>query len=119
MAYSRLHPEDNGPSNGPSAVQALERLADGAQGVIRDQLELTRIEAREAILGSLTGAAAALVGTIFFLIGWVALSVAAYALLVQRMIPPASAGVVAAVNLALGVAAAGWGITRMRNPRGV
>ena len=108
----------NHEDSGPSAVQALERLADGAQGVIRDQLELTRIEARDAILGSLTGASAAFVGAIFFLIGWVALSMAAYTLLVTRIPPWTSFAVVAAVNIALGAGAAVWGINRMRNPRG-
>jgi len=105
--------------NGPSAVQALERLADGAQGVIRDQLELARIEAREAVLGSLTGAAGALLGTILFLIGWVALSMAVYTRLLEWVPPWISFLIVAGVNLALGMAAAGWGITRMRNPRGI
>ena len=105
--------------NGPSAVEALERLADGAQGVVRDQLELARIEARDAVLGSLTGASAALAGTIFLFIGWVALSMAAYTLLVGRLAPWASIMVVAATNLALGAAAAAWGINRMRNPRGI
>ena len=105
--------------NGPSAVQALERLADGAQGVIRDQLELARIEAREAVLGSLTGMAAALVGTIFFLIGWVALSMAAYTRLLVWVPPWTSFLIVEGVNLALVAAASAWGITRMRNPRGI
>ena len=109
------HHEDNGPS----AVQALERLADGAQGVIRDQLELARIEARDAVLNSLTGAASAVVGSIFFLIGWIALSLAGYSLLVTRLPPWTSFVVVAAVNLALGAGAAVWGINRMRNPRGI
>jgi hypothetical protein len=115
MAYNRVSHEDNGPS----AVQALERLADGAQGVIRDQLELARLEARDAVLGSLTGAAAALGGTIFFLIGWVALSMAAYTLLLGGLPPWISLVVVAAVNLALGAGASGWGIARLRNPRGM
>ena len=115
MAFGEMTNEHNGPS----AVQALERLADGAQGVIRDQLELARIEAREAVLGSLTGAAAALVGTIFFLIGWVALSMAAYTRLLTWVPPWTSFLIVAGVNLALGAAAATWGITRMRNPRGI
>ena len=106
-------------SNGPSAVQALERLADGVQGVIRDQLELTRIEARDAVLGSLTGAASAMVGGIFFLIGWIALSMAAYTLLVTRLPPWTSFVLVAAANIALGAGAAVWGINRMRNPRGI
>jgi uncharacterized membrane protein YqjE len=110
------HHED---SNGPSAVQALEKLADGVQGVIRDQLELARIEGRDAVLGSLTGAASTMVGGIFFLIGWVALSMAAYTLLVTRLPPWTSFVVVAAVNLALGAGAAVWGINRMRNPRGI
>ena len=113
MAYNRVSHEDNGPS----AVQALERLADGAQGVIRDQLELARIEARDAVLGSLTGAASALGGMIFFLIGWVALSMAAHTLLLTRLPPWSSLVVVAAANLALGAAATAWGIARMRNPR--
>ena len=109
------HHEDNGPS----AVQALERRADGAQGVIRDQLELARIETRDAVLNSLTGAASAMVGAIFFFVGWVALSLAGYSLLVTRLPPWTSFVVVAAVNLALGAGAAIWGINRMRNPRGI
>lgn len=105
--------------NGPSAVQALERLAEGTQGVIRDQIELARIEARDAVLGSLTGAAAALLGTIFFLIGWVALSMAAYMRLLVWVPTWTSFLIVAGVNLALGAAAATWGIARLRNPRGI
>lgn len=105
-------------SNGPSAVQALERLADGVQGVIRDQLQLTRIEAREAVVGSLTGASMAMLGGIFFLIGWVALSMAAYTLLVTTLPPWTSYVVVAAANIALGAGAGIWGINRMRNLRG-
>lgn len=108
------HPEDNGPS----AVQALERLADGVQGVIRDQLELARIETRDAVLGSLTGASAAMLGGIFFLIGWVALSMAAYTLLVTSLPPWTSFVAVAAVNIALGAGAAVWGINRMHHPTG-
>lgn len=115
MAFDRVNLDDDGPS----AVHALERLADGAQGVVRDQLELARIEARDAVLGSLSGAAAALVGTIFFLIGWVAISLAGYTLLLTRLPPWSSFVVVAAVNLTLGVGAAAWGISRMRNPRGI
>ena len=105
--------------NGPSAVQALERLAEGTQGVIRDQFELARIEARDAVLGSLTGAGAALLGTVFFLIGWVALSMAAYTRLLEWVPPWSSFLIVAGVNLALGAAAGAWGITRLRNPRGI
>jgi len=105
--------------NGPSAVQALERLAEGTQGVIRDQLELARIEARDAVLGSLTGAAAALLGTVFFFIGWVALSMAAYTRLLEWVPPWSSFLIVAGMNLALGAAAAAWGIARLRNPRGL
>lgn len=112
---NRVVPNDNGPS----AVQALERLADGAQGVVRDQLELARIEARDAVLGSLSGAFAALVGAIFLITGWVALSLAAYTLLGATLPPWASSFVVAGVNLALGAGAAAWGMSRMRNPRGV
>jgi hypothetical protein len=115
MAFTDVNHEHNGPS----AVQALERLAEGAQGVIRDQIELARIEARDAVLGSVTGAAAALVGTIFFLIGWVALSMAAYTRLLVWVPPWTSFLIVAGVNLALGSAAAAWGIARIRNPRGV
>jgi len=108
------HHEDDGPS----AMQALERLADGAQGVVRDQLELARIEAREAILGSLTGASCAFLGAIFFTIGWLALSMGVYTLLATRLPPWTSFIVVAAVNIALGGGAAVWGMNRMRNPRG-
>jgi len=111
----RVSPNDNGPS----AVQALERLADGAQGVVRDQLELARIEARDAVLGSLSGASAALVGAIFLITGWTALSLAAYTLLLATLPPWASFVVVAAVNLALGTGAAAWGMHRMRNPRAI
>jgi hypothetical protein len=105
--------------NHPSAVQALELLVDGVQGVVRDQLELARIDAREAVLGSLTGAAAALAGSIFLVTGWVALSLAAYTLLVTRMPPWNGFLVVAGVNLVLGGAAAAWGMSRLRNPRGI
>jgi hypothetical protein len=115
MAFNRV----SSGENGPSAVQALERLADGAQGVVRDQLELARIDARDAVLGSLSGASAAVVGAIFFLVGWVALSMAAYTLLLVRLAPWSSFAAVAAVNLALGAGATAWGIARMRNPRGI
>lgn len=104
--------------NGPSAVQALERLADGAQGVVRDQLELARIDARDTVLGSLSGVSAAVVGAMFLFVGWLALSGAAYNLLLFRLLPWASFAVVAAANITLGAAVAAWGITRIRNPRG-
>jgi hypothetical protein len=115
MAFNRATHDEHSPS----AVQALERLADGAQGVVRDQLELARIEARDAVLGSLSGASAAVVGTIFLITGWVALSLAAYTVLLTRLAPWISFLVVAGVNLALGAGAVAWGMRRMRNPRGI
>lgn len=99
------------------ADRSLERLADGAQGVLRDQLELARIEARDAVVSSLTGAALATLGGILFLIGWVALSMAAYTLLVTVLPPWTACVAVAAVNIALGAGVAVSGLNRIRNPR--
>ena len=93
---------------------ALEHLVEGAQGVITDQLELARLEARDALIGSLTGGGVLLAAAVFVLVGWFALSMAAYTVLVQRLTPWASLCVLAAVNAAIGAVLASYGVARMR-----
>lgn len=101
----------------PTVTHALEHLVEATQGVIKDQLELARIEVRETVRDSLVGAAALLVGGVFLLIAWTTLSMATYVLLIHWVAPWASLCIVAGVNLAIGAAVAAYGGTRLRQLR--
>ena len=93
----------------PSVPGALDRLVDAAQQVVGDQVDLARLEAHETLRRTLSGAALLMLGTLLAAMAWGAVMIAAHALLVQRMAPWQSLGVIGLVNgfLGAGVAIAG------------
>ena len=97
-----------------SVSGALDRLVDAAQQVVADQVDLVRLEARETLRRTLSGAALLMLGTLLAAMAWGALMVAAHELLVQRMAPWQSLGVIGLVNGFLGAGAAIAGVHRPR-----
>ena len=98
----------------PSVPGALDRLVDAAQQVVADQVDLVRLEARETLRRTLSGAALLMLGTLLAAMAWGALMVAAHELLVPRLAPWQSLGVIGLVNGFLGAGAAIAGIQRAR-----
>lgn len=114
QAHGDVHP----PGHEPTVGHALQHLADATQGVIRNQLDLARLEAKQAAGVSFRGATALVLGGVLLLVAWVALSVAAYTALLRSVAPWASLCIVAAVNAVLGGGAVAYGMTRLRELRG-
>ena len=98
----------------PSVPGALDRLVDAAQQVVGDQGDLARLEAHETLRRTLSGAALLMLGTLLAAVAWGAIMIAAHELLVQRMAPWQSLGVIGLVNGFLGAGAAIAGVQRAR-----
>jgi hypothetical protein len=98
----------------PSVPGALDRLVDAAQQVVADEVDLARLEAHEMLRRTLSGAALLMLGTLLAAMAWGAIMFAAHALLVQRMAPWQSLGVIALVSGFLGAGAAIAGVQRAR-----
>jgi len=98
----------------PSVPGALDRLVDAAQQVVADQIDLARLEARETLRRTLSGAALLMLGTLLAAMAWGAITIAVHGLLVQRMAPWQSLGVIGLVNGLLGAGAAMAGVQRAR-----
>jgi len=98
----------------PSVPGALDRLVDAAQQVVGDQVDLARLEAHETLRRTLSGAALLMLGTLLAAMAWGAIMIAAHGLLVQRMAPWQSLGVIGLVNGFLGAGAAIAGVQRAR-----
>jgi hypothetical protein len=98
----------------PSVPGALDRLVDAAQQVVADQVDLALLEARDTLRRTLSGAALLMLGTLLAAVAWGAIMIAAHELLVQRMAPWQSLGVIGLVNGFLGAGAAIAGVRRAR-----
>jgi len=98
----------------PSVPGALDRLVDAAQQVVTDQVDLALLEAHETLRRTLSGAALLMLGTLLAAVAWGAIMIAAHELLVQRMAPWQSLGVIGLVNGFLGAGAAIAGVRRAR-----
>ena len=96
----------------PSVPGALDRLVDAAQQVVTDQVDLALLEVHETLRRTLTGAALLMLGTLLAAVAWGAIMIAAHELLVQRMAPWQSLGVIGLVNGFLGAGAAIAGVQR-------
>jgi hypothetical protein len=97
-----------------SVPGALDRLVDAAQQVVTDQVDLVRLEAHETLRRTLSGAALLMFGTLLAGMAWGAIMIAGHELLIQRMAPWQSLGVIGLVNGFLGAGAAIAGVRRAR-----
>jgi hypothetical protein len=97
-----------------SVPGALDHLVDAIQQVVADQVDLARLEAHETLRRTLSGAALLMLGTLLAAMAWGAIMIAAHELLVQRMVPWQSLGVIGLVNGFLGAGAAIAGVQRAR-----
>jgi len=98
----------------PSVPGALDRVVDAAQQVVADQVDLALLEARETLRRTLSAAALLVLGTLLAAVAWCAIMIAAHELLVQRMAPWQSLGVIGLVNAFLAAGAAIAGVQRAR-----
>ena len=103
----------------PSVPGALDRLVDAAQQVVADQVDLVRLEARETLRRTLSGAALLMLATLLAAMAWGAIMIAAHDLLAQRMAPWQSLGVIGLANGFLAAGAVTAGIRRARGPETV
>jgi len=69
------------PAPAPTVSGALERVVDAAQHVIVDQLDLIRLEMGLLVRHLLQGGALLMLGSLFLVVAWGALNLAAYVLL--------------------------------------
>lgn len=93
-------------NGGPSAVDALDRLVDAAQNVISDQIDLARLETRDALRALLVQGALLVLGLCMVGVAWAALMVAADDLIGNRLPPWLRHGTIALVSGGVGVALA-------------
>ena len=93
---------------------AVDHLVDAAQGVVRDQFELARLDLEVVVSRILRGAALVIVGVLFLAGAGVALAIAGYAMLPDSYPPEQRLAIIAGVSAVVGVALATLGAYRMR-----
>jgi 4-hydroxybenzoate polyprenyltransferase len=105
-----------GPVEEPTVTGAIDRVVDAAQGLVADEVALARVQIESTLVGAFTGSALLLIGICFALGAWTVAMIAAYELLITRMTPLTSLGIVAAVNVVVAIAFIASGAARLRQP---
>ncbi len=98
----------------PTVSSALDRMVDAAQQVVVDQVVLARLDAQAALATAVRDASILAFGGILMLFAWVVAMVALHGVLVHRLLPEASLGLIAAGNAVIGATLIGLGVGRLR-----
>lgn len=98
----------------PTVASALDRMVDAAQQVVVDQVVLARLDAQAALASAVRDASILAFGGILFLFAWVVAMAALHGLLIHRLLPEASLGIIAGGNAVIAALLVGLGLGRLR-----
>lgn len=104
------------PAEEPTVTGAIDRVVDAAEGLVKDEINLARMNLEATIVGTFAGSALVAVGAVLGLGAWTVLMIAAYELLLMHGSQVVSLAAVGALNAILAVAFVAAGTARLRQP---
>ncbi|HEV7732754.1 MAG TPA: phage holin family protein [Candidatus Binatia bacterium] len=88
-------------------------MVDAAQQVVVDQVVLARLDAQAALATAVRDASILAFGGILLLFAWIVAMAALHGLLLHRLLPEASLGIIAGGNAIVGAILIGLGVGRL------